>query len=422
MSEEKGNEEKQQPSQEGKPEDKKSARDTEGTAERKGLPTAKSSKPSDDDAPAKIETLGSVRKPTGTTKTRGKFAPARPVAKEEEPKKNVAEWEEPADSAPNTAQEEEFAPRGPAPEEQAAAFAKTLARNAKKVLFFNLKLIYVVVAVVLLAVWLNSVSYEAGVTEGRRLANKEAEFDGVELDPGFASKLNASLFKLRNGNAEESLKELKDLQTQWPSVVSMNYLVALAALETGDEDLASTKATESIARRQRVSDSLALLAVIESQKAARRDKFVLGNPVKRAEEYLRRSIAADPANPYPHFELASILRYSGKRQEALEEVRAAMARLSAVDSHLVMDVTAHIMERETMADAQLPPDVGTTDNVQKLVPAAYVAMRRGNFDRAAELLNQARQGMTPDVFTYVVNDPAIRRYRNEPKLQPFFAQ
>ncbi len=420
MSEEKGNDKKQQPSKEGIPERKKTAPDTEEGGERKTLPTSKTIKPTDDDAPAKIETLGSMRKPTGTSKTKAKFAPARQVLKDEEPKIDEEPWAETSASAAKSDTEGQPELKRPAPEEQTAALAKSFLRSLKKVLFIDLKLVYVLIAAVLLALWLYSVSYDAGVSEGRRLANKEAAFDGVELDPDFSSKLNASLFKLRNGNAEESLKEIRELQTQWPSVVSMNYLVALAALETGDEDLATSKATESIAKRQRVSDSLALLAVIESQKAARRDKFVLGNPVKRAEEYLRRSIAADPANPYPHFELASILRYSGKRQEALEEVRAAMARLSAVDSHLVMDVTARIMESETMPDAQLPPDVGTTDNVQKLVPAAYVAMRRGNFDRAAELLNQARQGMTPDVFAYVVNDPALRRYRNEPKLQPFF--
>ncbi|PTX94002.1 hypothetical protein DB345_20775 [Spartobacteria bacterium LR76] len=422
MSEEKGSEKKQQDSQGGTPEDKKNTRESEAGVERKGLPVAKNTKSLDEDAPAKIETLGSVRKPTGTSKTKARFAPARPAPKEEEPKNEEEPWAETESSAAKPSTEGGPDLRLPAPEEQAAAFAKSFLRSLQAILFFNLKLIYVVIAAVLLALWLYSFSYDAGVTEGRRLANKEAAFDGVDLDPVFSSKLNASLFKLRNGNAAESLEEIKDLQKQWPSVVSMSYLVALAALETGDEDLALSKATESIAKRQRVSDSLALLAVIESQKAARRDKFVLGNPVKRAEEYLRRSIAADPANPYPHFELASILRYSGKRQEALEEVRAAMVRLSAVDSHLVMDVTARIMERETMADTQLPPDVGMTDNVQKLVPAAYVAMRRGNFDRAAELLSQARQGMTPDVFTYVVNDPALRRYRNEPKLQPFFAQ
>ncbi len=345
----------------------------------------------------------------------------RPAPKEDAPGKIEEPWEEPAGSAPKSSTEEDPSKKRPAPEEQAAAWGKSAIRAIKKFLFLRIKLVYVLITTGLLAWWIGAACYDSGVSDGRQMADREASFDGVELDPVFAGKLNAALIKLRNGNPTESLEELKQLQTQWPLVVSMNYLVALAALETGDEDLASSKATESIAKRQRVSDSLALLAVIESQKAARRDKFVLGNPVKRAEEYLRRSIAADPANPYPHFELASILRYSGKRQEALDEVRAAMARLSAVDSHLVMDITARIMERETMPDNQLPPDVGTTDNVQKLVPAAYVAMRRGNFDRAAELLNQARQGMTADIFDYVINDPAIRRYRSETKLQPFFA-
>lgn len=421
MSEEKGNEEKPQSSAAGAPGDKKAASESDSGGERKGIPAAKT-KPSDDDAPAKIENLGTVRRPTGSAKAKAKFAPARPAPKEDEPRREAEEWEEPAGTSPKPAQEEDPENRRPAPEEQAAAFGKSLLRATKKVLFINLKLVYVLAAAIILAVWLHSASYDAGVAEGRHLANKEASFDGVELEPAFAAKLNAALFKMRNGNAAESLEELKALQTQWPSVVSMHYLVALAALENGNEELAASKAEESIAKRQRVSDSLALLAVIESQKAARRDKFVLGNPVKRAEEYLRRSIAADPANPYPHFELASVLRYSGKRAEALEEVRAAMARLSAVDSHLVMDITEQIMERETMPDNQLPADIGTTDNVQKLVPAAYVAMRRGNFDRAVELLSEARKGMTPDVFVYVVNDPALRRFRNEPKIQPFFAQ
>ncbi len=269
MSEEKGKEEKQQSCQEGQPEDNKITRESGAGGDRKGLPVTKNTKPADEDAPAKIETLGSVRKPTGTAKTKAKFAPTRPAPKEDEPKNEEEPWAETSASAAKSDTEGQPELKRPAPEEQTAALAKSFLRSLKKVLFIDLKLVYVVIAAVLLAFWLYSVSYDAGVSEGRRLANKEAAFDGVELDPDFSSKLNASLFKLRNGNAEESLKEIKELQTQWPSVVSMNYLVALAALETGDEDLATSKATESIAKRQRVSDSLALLAVIESQKAAR---------------------------------------------------------------------------------------------------------------------------------------------------------
>ncbi|GAT35503.1 hypothetical protein TSACC_3570 [Terrimicrobium sacchariphilum] len=424
MSEQKGSKEKQQPSTKGVPEGKGETSADASATERKGLPAAKSAKTAPEEESTAIENLSTIRKPTGVAKTKPKarFEPTRQATRENDHRTEEEKWEAPEGREEEPPEEVDPAKRPPAPEEQAAAMGKAILKAAKKVLFIDLKLVYVVIAGVILVVWIHSLSYDSGVAEGRRLANKEASFDGADLDPTFSSKLNATLIKMRAGQVDESLEELKNLQTQWPSVVSMNYLVALAALEKGDDELASVKATESIAKRQRVSDSLALLAVIESQKAARRDKFVMGNPVKRAEEYLRRSIAADPANPYPHFELASILRYAGKRDEALAEVRAAQARLSLVDSHLVMDVTAQIMERETMSDAQLPPDVGATDNVQKLVPAAYVAMRRGNFDRAAELLTEASRAMTPAVFGYVINDPALRRYRNEPKLRPFFAR
>jgi len=263
-------------------------------------------------------------------------------------------------------------------------------------------------------------SYQRGVANGLQLAEDAATRSKMEVSPEVAKELNEALFQLRKGEVADALKRLQKLEELPHGVASLSYLVALAAMQNGDITLAERKVSETIAKRERISDALALQSVLETQKAADPSMTSMGDPKMRSEALLRQAMIADGANPYPHFELATLLRYQGKTEEAKAEIRAAQARLNPIDSHLVMEVTLAFMEIEETPVGDLPSEVPASADAARLFPAAYSAMRRGDFDLAASLLRRCQDALSIDAFDYLVNDPALRRYVDRPELRPFF--
>lgn len=264
--------------------------------------------------------------------------------------------------------------------------------------------------------------YTIGQARGRATERAANELVPVSFSAEQMSVLNKALESLRFGRPADAIAALSDLKNQDGHHPSVAYLLALAGLQNGDSQLAATEATESISLKERVSDSLALLAVVETQKASDRTQMAMVDPRRRAESLLREAIAVDPANPYPHFELATLLRYQGKRQEALAEIEAAKARLNPMDSHLVMDITSRLLRLESLAAADLPPQETSINDPRELLPAAYAAMKQGNLDQAADLLRRTRAVMDRELFNYLINDPALRRFAKEPKLEEFYAE
>ncbi len=278
-------------------------------------------------------------------------------------------------------------------------------------------------AVLLIAIVITGyVGYRLGQAAGRAAEHAAAVRIPAMVSEVQMAALNRSVQSLRNGNPAEAITILSDLKSQSGHHPSVAYLLALAGLQSGDSQLATTAAQESISLKERVSDSLALLAVVETQKAGDRTQVAMVDPRRRAEALLREAIAVDPANPYPHFELATLLRYQGNRQEALQEIEAAKARLNPMDSHLVMDITSRLLRLESLAAADLPPQQTSTNDPRELLPAAYAAMKRGDFDQAADLLRKTKPLIDRELFIYLINDPAMRRFAREPKLAEFYSE
>jgi len=286
---------------------------------------------------------------------------------------------------------------------------------------FKLAFAPVLIVFILLAIWIAFWAYGNGVAEGRLQAEREAQKEAPPLPPETMARLDKALFDLRNGHAADALKALSEMEAT-ADIPSLSYLVALAALQNGDVDLVETQAHKSIRKREKVSDSLALLAVVESQRANDRSRVKMGSSIKRSEMLLGQAISADPANPYPRFELATLLRYDKRRDDAARELKGARSLLNPIDSHSIMDITTRIMVLEAMPLDQVPKTSDTTDNPQKLIPAAYAAMRLGDFARAASLLRTARDVLSFESFDYLVNDPAFRRYAQEPQLAEFYGK
>jgi tetratricopeptide (TPR) repeat protein len=278
----------------------------------------------------------------------------------------------------------------------------------------------ILVAVIFFSRLFSGIGYERGLVEGRRLADEAATKEKIALPEDVSGELDEALSALRSGDAERALKSLRKLEEIPKGYSSLTYLVALAAMQNGDIDLADQKVKETIAKRERVSDALALASVLVTQKAADLSRSRMGDPRVRSEALLRQAAMADAANPYPRFELATLLRYQGQLKEAAAEVRAAQARLNPMDSHVVMDVTLQLIELEQSPDDKLPALEPQTDDVRKLLPFAYAAMRRGEYSQAVAILEKCRTLLAPDLFDYLVNDPAFRRFARQEELKGIY--
>jgi tetratricopeptide (TPR) repeat protein len=226
-----------------------------------------------------------------------------------------------------------------------------------------------------------------------------------------------ALEQLRMGNSEEALQTLQQLEKTNPLLPSLSYHIALAALQYGDTSLAGKNADASIAKRERIADSLALKAVIETQKNR---SGSLGDPAAAAEALLRQAASIEPGNPSPLIELSTILRHKSDHDGALELLKAARNRLNPVDSHAVADTTIQLLELQALGDNNLPTDLDPDSGTPALFSAAYVAMRTGRFADASTHLATAKKRIPADLFLYLVNDPALRRFKDQPEIAGFF--
>jgi len=250
----------------------------------------------------------------------------------------------------------------------------------------------------------------------RKKIFSEISKQGAEISTENQDRLDQALMTLRNGDSQKALDQLVALEHEAPEAASLAYLVAVAAMQAGQSEMSAHYADKSIARRERVSDALAIKAVLETQSAS----SGFGDPKLRAEGYLRQAMVADAANASPLVELASLLRYRKQNDEAMSVLQAARSRLNPVDSHTVVDTSIALLSLQEKADADLPADLDPDKDTPALFSSAYIAMRRGDFARAATLLKTARNRLPADLYYYLVNDPALRKYVRENELKGLY--
>ena len=152
----------------------------------------------------------------------------------------------------------------------------------------------------------------------RAAATKER----LEVPKDFSRSVDEALITMRDGDPKTALEKLRELEAKQPDVSSITYLVALAAMRSGDLNLADEKTEASITKKERVSDALAIQAVLEAMKRASKNYRVMGDAKLRGELLLRQAILADEANPVPYIRLSILLRYQKRNDEALEMLHA----------------------------------------------------------------------------------------------------
>jgi hypothetical protein len=74
---------------------------------------------------------------------------------------------------------------------------------------------------------------------------------------------------------------------------------------------------------------------------------------------------------------------------------------------------------ETM-DESLPSYLSQGHTTPEDFCAAYVAMRLGDFGKAAAILRATESTIPSDLFNYLMNDPVMRRFAREPRVMGFY--
>jgi len=305
-------------------------------------------------------------------------------------------------------------------ESQDPVGTQAAARAVSPRIFFFFAAVFL--GVVLLSVW---AGYAIGHVRGKALVEREIVAARIQtlqhLPASETEALNHAMVGLRSGQAEASFLALKALRAKFPQVASLSYLNALAALETGRYVVAEALVEDSVKAGQRVSDCLALLSMLEGRKSAANTKQKPGEAGEKSEALLRAAITADAANPYPRIELANLLRVQGRTEEARSEFQTALALLTPQDSHQVVDLALAVMKVEQIPVEKLTAVAPATGNVRAIFPAAYAAMRRGDMPLAGSLLEQCRELVQADLFNYLMNDPAVRKFAGRQELRGFYA-
>lgn len=224
--------------------------------------------------------------------------------------------------------------------------------------------------------------------------------------------IDRALADLRSGLALHALAKLREVRAENPRIPSIDYLVGLAALQADEREVAEQALASSLARGQRVSDSLALQAALAAQAEGGSVETPFGNLEPAVDRLLREAAEADPANPFPCFELAARLRTRGDYAAAKEMLEAARVRLLPVDAHTAVDVSLRLLELQEKDDAELPQMPSDVAAPADLFGAAYLGFRLGRPEDAKVFLRKASDLLPPDVFAYLATDPAFASYQH----------
>ena len=280
--------------------------------------------------------------------------------------------------------------------------------NSKKNLVTRFRLLAAAAVFVVLLTGLILVKLPSGSSA------EEEERALAKPTPQFVKELNEALALIESGESSEALTKIQSLSAKHPDVSSLDYLAALAAMQAGDLKTAQERASLSVSKNQKVSDSLVLLSMTETSAGAS-GKSSLRDPKIVRESLLREAVNADIANPFPMIELASFLRGQKRDEEALDLLRAANVRLHPIDTHVVVQTSIQLMKLQQMPDDELP-SASSEGSITEIFSSVYISLRKKDYNQAAIALEKGRQQATPDLFAYLIKDPVFKPFLSEPVM------
>jgi len=244
--------------------------------------------------------------------------------------------------------------------------------------------------------------------------SEDAKNASASPGPAVFQEINDALAHIESGDSSEALRKIQNLSLKHPDISSLDYLAALAAMQSGDFKTAQEKASLSIQKNQKVSDSLVLLSMSESL-AGGSEKSSLRDPKLVRESLLRQAVESDVSNPFPMIELASFLRSQNRDEEALQLLKAANCRLHPIDTHVVVATSLQLMRLQQTPDEKLP-EVVNEGSISDIFASIYISLRKKDYNQAAIALEKGRHQASPDLFSYLINDPVFKPFRAEPVM------
>lgn len=232
--------------------------------------------------------------------------------------------------------------------------------------------------------------------------------EAVPASDAALAEMDQAMALLSKGDPAGALALLGGVEKKHGGAPSLDYLAALAALHAGDTAAAERHAKASIAKNERVSDALVLQSMVEVSPPS--SGTLIRDPKSVRESLLRRAVAHDPANPFPMVELAGVLRSQGRGAEALAALKGAKDRLHPVDTHVVVETSLLLAELQAKGDSELPA-AAEDGPLPEMFASVYISLRKGRADLAAKALERCRRLSSPDLFGYVMGDPAFASLR-----------
>jgi tetratricopeptide (TPR) repeat protein len=254
----------------------------------------------------------------------------------------------------------------------------------------------------------------AGFLLGRMGQSSAPDSQGASFakpSPDLLEQLDKALKLVQSGQASEALGKINKLSESNPNVPSLEYLAALAAIQSGDMKTAQAKASLSIQKNQKVSDSLVLLSMAETSPRGNGGSSLRDAKIVR-ESLLWQAVESDLANPSPMIELASFLRSQNRNDEALQLLTAASARLHPIDTHVVVETSIQLMKLEQISDSELPAST-QGGSIPEAFASVYISLRKKDYNQAEIALEKCRQQASPDLFAYLLNDPVFKPFQSE---------
>jgi tetratricopeptide (TPR) repeat protein len=275
--------------------------------------------------------------------------------------------------------------------------------------FFANPIFYLAVGLVLIAAFAAGDYVGKSRATPKKIAAEVETFDPVGQD--FAqfplAEVSEAIQLIRVGQVEEAREVLESLPAESGTPRGVAFLRALSYLQEGDLDQAERKVQIGLSRGERISDSLALQAAIESARAAEPNSTRLVDPRERAKNLLQAAILADPLNPSPFVELAAHARLERNPELAREYLLAAKNRMNAVDAATAVSVTLALLEAEQGSLDEVLAGLPQPSASQAFL-SALAAHRAENTALVEENLRLARNLVGLETFVYLMGDAALR--------------
>jgi len=172
------------------------------------------------------------------------------------------------------------------------------------------------------------------------------------------------------------------------------------------------------------------LSGVDLNLAASSEAWMLAGLIQEAEGDIRsasdiysRGIASTPSGGL-FYSRALLHRANGELAPALEDLEKA-ADLSPSDilirnDRLLLLLQMRQIDRVESELGRLAANPGMQDRRSRIFAMAGMAMEKGDWDKGASLVADARALVSPEVFDHLMHDPAILKHRARPELASFF--